>query len=45
MMKKHYVIWIQIVYVETRDIYDNIANNFEKRFDTSNYELGYYKKE
>ena len=38
MMKKQIcVIWI--VYIKTDDIYEDIAENVETRFDTSNYEL------
>ena len=31
-------MWVQIVYIETDDIYKDIAG-VETRFDTSNYEL------
>ena len=34
-----------IVYIKTDDIYKNIAENVETRFDTSNYELDLYLKE
>ena len=36
------VIWIQtvfIVYIKTDDIYKDIQEDIETRFDTSNYEL------
>ena len=28
-----------IVHIKTEDIYEDIANDVEKRFDTSNYEI------
>ena len=28
-----------IIYIKTKDVYEDIADNFEKRFDTSNYEV------
>ena len=28
-----------IIDIKTEDIYEDIANNVEKRFDTSNYEV------
>ena len=40
--KQNWVIWIQtvsIVYIKTDDIYKDIAEDVETRFDTSNYEL------
>ena len=39
---QNYTTWIQIVffiYIKTEDIYEDIADDFEKRFDTSNYEV------
>ena len=43
MKKQNCVTWIQtysfIVYIKTDDIYKDIAENVETRFDTSNYEL------
>ena len=45
MLKKpNCVIWIQtkycfVVYIKTDDIYKDIAEDVETRFDTSNYEL------
>ena len=38
--KQSFVTWIRIVYIKTEDICADIANDFETRFDTSNYELG-----
>ena len=40
--KQNCVIWIQtsfIVYIKTDDIYKDIAEDFETRFDTSTYEI------
>ena len=40
--KPNYVIWIQpgfIVYIKTDDVYKDIKEDNETRFDTSNYEL------
>ena len=49
--KQNYVIWMHkaklcymdtdsfIVYINTDDIYRDIAEDFETRFDTSNYDL------
>ena len=34
-----------IVYVKTDDIYKDIAEDVEKRFDTSNFEIGHYLQE
>ena len=28
-----------IIYIKTEDVYKDIANDVEKRFDTSNYEV------
>ena len=28
-----------IIHIKTKDVYENIANDVEKRFDTSNYEV------
>ena len=41
MKKQSCVICIDsfIVYIKTDDIYKDIAEDVEKRFDTSNYEL------
>ena len=40
MMKKlNCVIWIQVAYIKTVDIYKDISEDSETRFDTSNYEL------
>ena len=39
---QNYVTWIQVVFfinIRTEDFYKDIANDVEKRFDTSNYEL------
>ena len=39
-----------IIYIKTEDVYQDITDDFEKRFDTSNYEVnrplptGKYKK-
>ena len=38
VMKRIYVTWIQIALLKTKDIYKDIANDIEKRHDTSNYE-------
>ena len=35
---KNYVTWI-IIHIKTEDIYKDITNDVEKRFDTSNYEV------
>ena len=36
-----YATWIPtaIIYIKTEDTYEDIADNVEKRFDTSNYEV------
>ena len=42
MKKQNCVIWIQIyiiVYIKTGDIYEDISEDVETRFDTSNYAL------
>ena len=33
-------VWFFIVYIKTDDIYRDIEEDVETRFDTSNYELG-----
>ena len=37
--KTKYVIWIQTVYVKTGNIYKDIEEDIETRFDTSNFEI------
>ena len=42
MKKQNFVIWIQtcfILYMKADDIYKDIAEDIETRFDTSNHEL------
>ena len=40
MMKNHIiVIFYKFVYIKTDDIWKDIAENVENRFDTSNYKL------
>ena len=44
MEKKQYIEWIQVAleftyYIETRDIYEDIAKDFQTVLYTSNYEL------
>ena len=41
MKMQRLIIWIQTVsfYTQKRDIYKDIAEDVETRFDTSNYEL------
>ena len=34
-----YVTLIQIFYIKTQDFYNDVANDVEKRFDKSNYEI------
>ena len=36
---KNCVIWIQALNIYKRDIYKDISEDIEARFDTSNYEL------
>ena len=40
---QNYAIWIQIasfvIHIKAEDVYEDIANDFEKRFDTSNYKI------
>ena len=39
---RNYVIWTTgsfIIYIKTEDFYEYIADDVEKRFDTSNYEV------
>ena len=38
-VKTKYVIWIQTVYVKTGNIYKDIEEDIETRFDTSNFEI------
>ena len=38
-VKTKYVIWIQTVYVKTGNIYKDIEEDVETRFDTSNFEI------
>ena len=39
MKKQNCVIWIHIAYIKIDDIYKNIEEDVETRFDTSNYKL------
>ena len=40
VINQHCVIWIEIiVYLKTNDIYKDIPEDVETRFDTSNYEF------
>ena len=44
MKKKQYIEWIQVAleftyYIKTRDIYEDIAKDFQTVLYTSNYEL------
>ena len=36
---RKYVTLIQIFYIKTEDFYNDVANDVEKRFDKSNYEI------
>ena len=36
----NYVIWSFIIHTKTEDFYKDIADNVEKRFETSNNEVG-----
>ena len=39
---QNYVTWIQtsfIIHIETEDVYEDIADDVEKRFDISSYEV------
>ena len=34
---ENYAIWMEIVYMKTKDFYGDIAKDVEKKIDTSNY--------
>ena len=39
MKKQNCIVWYKFVYIETDDIWKDIAEDVETRFNTSNYEL------